>query len=1332
MSLGEDAVKEKKYFPIVGIGGSAGGLEAFEDLLKNISNKPGMAIIFIMHLSPGHKSLLTELLARKTNMPVSEITNGMTPQIDHVYVKPANANLVLKNGRLVLSALNDTDAKRMPIDTFFHSLAEELGNRSVGVIMSGTATDGTLGAEAIKAGGGITFAQDGESAKYNDMPQSAIAAGCVDFVLSPKKIAVELERISRHPFISSLAPIKTDDAIIAKDKSFETIFDILRRSTGLDFTYYKAPTISRRISRRIVVTKQGNLKNYVKFLRGDNNEVASLYEDLLINVTSFFRDKKVFQALERSVIPAILKSKKKDESVRVWVPGCSSGEEAYSIAILFAEALGRRTGTFPIQIFATDVSNVGIDKARRGVYGQAIKNDISPARLKRFFIKEGSQYRISKSLREMCVFSKQNVFSDPPFSSIDLISCRNLLIYIQPILQKKIFHNFHYSLRPGSFLVLGNSESAAGYSNLFKDLDRKHKIFTKKYVPIRLEPESVQEYYPLKKSEAQGKIAIKTEKGADVNFLVDSILLNEYAPCGVLIDGNMEVVQFRGHTGRFLESAAGKPNLSIFKLAREGLIMPLRSAIHKAKKTRRAVKIEADNISYNGRKRSVVINAIPVRSANLKEELFLVLFDEIGRAGAPGGLPGKCGKISAKRRSVEKDSYIKNLERELTETKEYLQTVIEEQENVNEEVKTANEEILSSNEELQSTNEELETAKEELQSSNEELTTTNEELQNRNVEVSILNNDLINLLNSINVPIVMMSSDLVIRRVTPQADKVLNVTSSDVGRPISKVKLNIDIPDLEKILYDVMESLSPKTFEIKDNKGEWFSVCIRPYRTIDNKIDGVVMVFIDNTVPKKAGILVSELLNEQRIILDSVPAMIFYKDKENRFIRVNQAFAEVMGIPKEKLEGKSCSDIYPKEQAQAYWMDDKEVIKSGKPKMGIEEAMLTDKGIVLLETDKIPYKDVKGNTIGIIGFAIDVTEHKQAEEALIALEDNYHTIFESANDAIIIRDIKTYKIIDANKKACEIFCYSKEEMKKLSLGSLSANSFHYPVEKLKSFYDKASNGEPQFFEWPAKDKFGREFWVEINVKRALIGGQYRLLYIARDITERKQLLEQKEKFMNMVSHELRTPLGVIKESIALVYDGKVGSMDKEEKEILDVGKKNVDRLTRLINDVLDLEKMDSGMMKLKLDENDINKSIKEVHKAMASLAAKKGIRFVIELDNNLPRVKFDKDKILQVLINLIGNAIKFTEEGNVTITSTQGNNFIRVSVEDTGPGIKEEDLPKLFQRFSQLKRKPGGTGLGLAICREIIDMHKGKVEAESESGKGATFYFTLPILDGRV
>jgi two-component system CheB/CheR fusion protein len=1043
MGIMDNKISVKPSFPIVGIGGSAGGLEAFSELLRNIPAEPGMALVFIMHLAPEHKSMLPELLAKVTKMPVSEIKSGMLLKVNHVYVKPPNTNLSISKGKLILSPRQDNNTKHLPIDFFFRSLAEEHGNRGIGVILSGTATDGTLGAEALKAEGGIVFAQDEESAAYDDMPQSAVNAGCVDYVLPPKKIAGELARIVQNPLI--LHAVKIDESVTTESKNLEDIFAILRSAKNLDFTYYKRPSVKRRVSRRMVLLKLENLRSYLKFLRENKDEVEKLYEDLLINVTSFFRDPEAFHALEKQVLPAVIKNKTKDSSVRIWVPGCSSGEEVYSIAICLIEALGKKAGEVPIQIFATDVSENIISKARRGLYAKNIENNISPERLKRFFTKEGNSYKITKQLRDICVFSKQNVFADPPFSNTDLISCRNLLIYLQPVLQGKVFRNFHYGLRPGGFLLLGNSESTGGYSTLFKTLDRKNRIFVKKYLPLEPKPKLEQKNYILKKSVIAGKADIKTGRETDIPGMVDRAVLGEYASCGVLIDGDMEVVQFRGQTGRYLESAAGRPSLDIFKLARQGLLLPLRAAIYEARKTKHTVKREAADVRNNGQRMQVNITVIPVKSDALKEELFLVLFDELGGADEPKKPPKARAGISLKGKPAKGDAYTGNLQKELSQTKEYLQTIIEEHESAIEELKTANEEIMSSNEELQSTNEELETAKEELQSSNEELITSNEELQNRSKEVSLLNNDLTNLFSSIGIPVIMMSEDLIIRRITSQAEKALNVLSSDVGRSISKIKLNVDIPDLEKTLTGVMESLHPKTLEIKNKEGIWYSVYIRPYRTTENKIDGVVAIFVDITASKKAEQVEGDLAEAQKRsdIFENIYDGIISFDMAGKVVDVNTGYQKLAGRGKEELigmDGRVVARETVKPEELENFLKSFAASLKGKLPAQAETVMVNSNGREIPVIYSVSYIfDSEGKPRLLIASVKDITERKKAEEKIKAKERFIDSMLQNSAIATFVVD-SGHKVIYWNK-ACE-------ELTGIRAEDVLGTSNHW-----KAFYD---------------------------------------------------------------------------------------------------------------------------------------------------------------------------------------------------------------------------------------------------------------------------------------
>ncbi len=849
---------------IVAIGASAGGIEAVTELMNYLPTDTGMAFVLVQHLDPKHHSILTELLARKTAMTVTEVSEGLPVKPNHVYVIPPNATMSISNQTLHLSPREESRGMHMSVDHFMRALAEQKGNRAIGVILSGSGTDGTLGMAEIQAHGGVTFAQDEASAKYDGMPRSAVVAGYADYVLSPKRIAKELARIARHPYVARDTLSQAAETAPAPIAGMNSIFQVLRRATGVDFTHYRQTTILRRIQRRMVVHKIDAIEEYAKFVQSHPAEVKALYQDMLINVTSFFRTPRVFDALKTTVFPGIQKSVTRERGIRIWTPGCASGEETYSVAIALLEFLGDKASQIPIQFFGTDVSDLSVTKARNGVYPENIQGDVSPERLRRFFTKVEGGYRVSKTIRDMCIFAQHNVLNDPPFSRMDLICCRNLLIYLEPVLQNKVISLFHYALKPSGFLVLGSSEGLGATTGLFAVDDRTHKIFSRKggsarqggavsldsqserrqYGPIRIplkQPDSAWNY-----SEAQKEF--------------DRRLLTQYVPATVFVNEEMEIIHTRGSVNSYLKLAPGRASLNLLKMAREGLLVELRNAITRAKKDNAAVEkrnLRIKNTNENGEKpeevdltRLVNFQVVPLTLGNLKELYFMIVFQEThpehAREAAARRTRPREETASALKQSAK-------LEQELAATKEYLQSVIETQEATNEELQSANEEILSSNEELQSTNEEMETAKEELQSANEELTTVNDELRSRNLEVTQINNDLINLLSSIDIAVIMIGSDLTIRRFTPKAQKFLGLIPGDIGRPLSNIHPTIEIADLQSLVLQVVSDFHPLERELTDRMGVHYQFKILPYRTLENKIDGAVITIVDIAPDQPAG-----------------------------------------------------------------------------------------------------------------------------------------------------------------------------------------------------------------------------------------------------------------------------------------------------------------------------------------------------------------------------------------------------------------------------------------------------------------------------------------------
>jgi len=844
------SAQARSSFPIVGIGASAGGLEAFTALFKALPPDLGVAYLLVPHLDPQRESAIAQIVARTTAMPVAQIEDRMTVEPDHVYVIPPNCDLALSGLRCRISDRDQTRSVNATIDIFFRSLAAQQGSNAIGIVLSGTASDGTLGLTAIKGEGGITFAQDTRSAKYDGMPASAIAAGCVDFILPPEGIAQELARIRRHSYVSgnSFARIETEGA--ANDVFMHQVFRLLRRATRVDFSEYKPPTIGRRIQRRMVLHRIEKLPEYVALLQRNRDEVNALYRDLLINVTSFFRDPDAFEALKRVVYPAILAVRSAGKApIRIWVPGCSTGEEAYTHAISLIEYLGEERADVPVQIFGTDLSETAVQHARTAIYKESIETDISPARLRRFFHKTDGGYQISRTIRDLCIFSTQNIFSDPPFSRMDLVSCRNVMIYLSQSLQKRVIPVFHYALNPTGFLMIGNTEGLLGAgSELFEMTDKKQKIYRRKLVSTPAPLGFSMEIHDHEGGSAEAQLPALNpgeplRTPLELQRETDRLLLARYAPPAVVVNAQMEILQTRGRTGRFLELAPGKASLNLLKMVQSGLLFEVQSAVEEAKKTGVETERSNLNVENDGSGMHTTIRVFPFRTPTQQEPSYLVIFEP--NPAVPEAPPAGDAAPLSKSEHAEKEKQIAQLRQELSASREYLQSIIEMQETTNEKLQSANEEIQSVNEELQSTNEELQTSKEELESANEELHTVNDEMQHRNDLLTQLNNDLTNLLNSVNLAMVMVSSDLSVRRFTPQATAILGLGPSDIGRPIPRLKLKIDGRALEQTMLNVIQQVQAQHSAVQDADGRWFSLRVTPYRTLDNRIDGAVLTVVD-------------------------------------------------------------------------------------------------------------------------------------------------------------------------------------------------------------------------------------------------------------------------------------------------------------------------------------------------------------------------------------------------------------------------------------------------------------------------------------------------------
>jgi two-component system CheB/CheR fusion protein len=1210
---------QSAQFPVVGIGASAGGLDAVKAFLKALPAKSGMAYVFIQHLSPDHDSILPEILQKVALFPVQQIIDNIHLEQDHLYIIPSNKVVTAIDGVLKLAPIEKSHKKSNTIDLFFSSLGVVHQSYAVGIILSGALNDGTLGLQVIKSYGGLTFAQDEGSAEFDSMPKSAIKAGVVDFVLPPQKIAEQLITIN-HPFHSDYTPLEIADTIPEQDnETFKQILTVLRVRRGVDFTYYKQSTLKRRIIRRMALNKIEQPSNYLGFLRENKNEQDALYNDMLISVTHFFRDTQSFEVLCSDILPALISKKTANDSLRIWIAGCATGEEAYSMAICLQEQLGDKAAAMKIQIFATDISETAIAKARNGIYRQAELEGVSLSRLQQFFVKQDGTYQVSKTIRDMCVFANHNLLKDPPFSKIDLVSCRNVMIYLEPVLQKKALATFHYALNENGYLMLGKSETIGPNTDIFKIANNAEKIYTRKGPIGRFmavsSPGREQSFREIDKN------VQKESSDNDVFKVADETMLASFMPASVLVNEKFDIIQFRGITEAWLIPPMGKPSFNLLKMAREGLSFELRNVLHIAKKTGLPARKFAVFFKINNLQHFVNLEAIPLKDTI--EPYYLIVFQNASSTGVQY-VPDEVnpGRISVS--YDESDLRIEQLEKELIQARADMRAITEEQETANEELQSANEELLSGSEELQSLNEELETSKEELQSTNEEIMIVNKELLDRNDQLNNVRMYTEGIVKTIRDPLLILDSELRIKRATNgfyQKFK-FNEKQTEGYYLYDLGDRQWDIPELRELLDDILpDKKELEDFEVEQVFpiiGKRF-MCLNA-RQIDN-VNGeqLILLAIEDITDKRK--IEQGLAEVERLLNESKERLKFAVDS------AGLGTWDYAPQTKELIWDKRCKEIF------------------GLPPT---------------------------STVDITSFF-----EKVHPEDMTRVEN-------SINDTLH----------DPHSEEFDI------EFRTIAI-----------QQKIKWLKAK-----------------GRAYFNDQGISIRFIG-------TLLDITVQKlideatlELLNKKDEFISIASHELKTPVTSLKAMLQIIERAiiKLEEM-KPLHTFVQKANRQVDKLTELIKDLLDVTQIQAGKLQLKKTDFNLGELLSECREELQTGSTKQQIIF--EGNSNI-KIKADRNRLEQVVINLISNAIKYSPNGDkVIIKAEKTTGGVKIAITDFGIGIPGEKISLLFDRFyrvDDVSQRYAGLGLGLFISAEIIKQHNGHIYVESEVGKGSTFWFVIP------
>lgn len=1313
---------------IVGVGTSASGLDALQALLGGLSPGSGIAVVAVSRLDPNAPGLAPELLAAASPLPVTTAIDGAPILADHVYTAPGHLLVGVEEGVFRFVPSEGAADRRTPIDHFLQSLAHHHQNRAVGIILSGAGSDGAQGLKSIGDAGGMTIVQQHGTLVQDGMPRSASDIAPADHVLPPDRMSEEL--------LSYAAHVRQNGGLVEGglreevEHALPQICDILLQGTGHNFRHYKTSTLVRRVMRRIAVLKLGSASEYLERLRSYPAEADLLFRELLINVTAFFRDPEAFETLAREVLSQLFAGRAQGDTIRIWAPGCSTGEEAYTLAILLREQMEALDHPPEVQVFATDIDPHALAFARLGVYPLGIADELSPERLKRFFVRDGQSWRVTKQLRELVLFSAHNLINDPPFSKLDVISCRNVLIYLGSHLQKKLVPVFHFALRPGGYLFLGPSENLNSHRELFRPVNPKHRISQRLPTAIRAPEPLAARSGP---AAAVRPPNVPSASETDTYLVMQRITLDEFAPKSVVVNDHGQMVCASGNLEKYVTVGSGAFHNNITHLVRDGLKVGLRTAMKEASEHRRRAIQDGLMLRTEQGVQRVMITVQPMPQLGEDAGLFYIAFQDMGRLLPPGD-------VSDLPSTEESASFIEQLEHELATTREDLEKTVQELESANEELKSSNEELLSMNEELQSSNEELESSKEEVQSANDLL--------------SRVNTDLENLLASTRVGTVFLDRTGNIRRVTPAARAVYNLRSGDVGRPLSEITHNArlmpPLPTFEEVRSEGRKSED----EVEMRDGTWFLRRVLPYRTSDGAAEGIVLTFTDVTDLKQAETTIRETVARleaservYRAIGESIDFGVWVCDPQGANTYLSESFLKLVGLTQEECSGSGWTRLLHPDDAErtvASWMA---CVRTG----GTWDIEHRFKGVdgewhpVLARG--VPVRDDQGTIVCWAGINLDIARQKASEHAL---EESLASLRTRERELQTIADNTPDALTRFDRDQRHVFVNAAGER---TSGRASADiigrthgELGVPPEQCDawgaSLQRVFETGLPESIEFTAETQEGPRYYRARLVPELEPGASpSHVLAVSQDITLTRMAEEalrdadrRKDEFLAILAHELRNPLAPVRTGLKLL---DIARSPEEAIKIRRMMERQLTHMVRLVDDLLDVSRIARGIVELQRQRVELRSIVELALEASRPLIEGAGHVLAVTLPTEPVWLDADLTRLAQVLTNLLTNAAKFTPHGGrLSLDVTLEKDDVVIRVTDDGMGVSEQMLPRIFEMFSQIHRSVdrahGGLGIGLGLARRLVEMHGGTVTASSPGlGAGSTFTVRVPAAPRR-